>query len=457
MNLTNIKQCFYLSIIALLFCAPAFYNGFPILFSDTSGYIWAGFTNKMQGSRSWMYSGFIRHVSLWETLWLVIFVQGLLTAGVIYLMFKEFYKGKHKSKLFIIYSAIIGSTTAVSFHVSRLMPDVFTPLMFLLFILLLLEKNLNRKERIMAIFLFFITSAMHNAHLIMNVGIILVLVCGALFKEMRMKYARAGITRKKITYLTLCIICTHLFTCTLHYSKGNKFVATKGGAIFLFARLCDFGIAQAYLKERCGGDLHGGICEHSSELSYAINFLWHKNSYLSENGGFIEKNEIYFEDLTKKILKTPKYFKAYIIRSIEATFMQFFTFGYSPVEPDIQWVTGRIKDYYPSYLLAAYSSKQVRNNYNRNDVDVNNLTQRVVLFISALLVLLLFWDPNVSEKQKILTLLIVFYLLINAFLTAATSGVFDRYQSRVVWLITLPAFWFVCNKISQNKLLNKKD
>lgn len=457
MKLTKLKLLFYLSTLALLFCAPAFYNGFPILFPDTSGYIWAGFFNKLQGSRPWLYSGFVRHVSLWETLWLVIFVQGFLTAGVIYLMFKEFYKKEHNSKLFILYSVIIGSTTAVSFHVSRLMPDVFTPIMFLLFILLLLEKNLSKKEKIIAIILFVVSSAMHNAHLIMNVGIILVLLFGALFKDIRAKYARVGITRKKMTWLTLCIICTHLFTCTIHYSKGNEFVATKGGSIFLFARLCDFGIAQAYLKEHCGGDLQGGICEHPRELSYAINFLWYKNSYLSENGGWIEKNEVYFGELTKKILKTPKYFKAYMIRSIEATFMQFLLFDYSPVEPNIRWVTGIIKDYYPLYFLEACNSRQVKNSYNQNYVDANNLTQRVVLFISALLVLLLCWDPKVSEKQKALTLLIIFYLLINAFLAAATSGVFDRYQSRVVWLITLPAFWFVCNKIHQRKLFVKID
>lgn len=445
MKITKLEFIIYLIIIALLFCAPAFYNGFPILFPDTSSYIWTGFTNEVQGSRPWLYSGFIRHISLWETLWLVVFVQGLLIAGVIYLMFKEFYKGVHKSKLFILYSFVIGTSTAVSFHVSRLMPDIFTPIVVLMFILLLLEKHLNKKERIAAIFLFIIASAMHNAHLIMNVGMISLLVLGSLFKRLRTKYTKVGITRKKVAWLTLWMICTHLFTCTIHYSKGGRFEATKGGSIFLFARLCDFGIPQAYLKEHCGEDFTGELCEHSSKIFYGGDFLWNPNSFFNKNGGWTKENEAYYGALTKKILQRPKYFKAYLVRSIETTFMQFLYFDYSPVENNIEWVTGAVVDYYPMYTAAVKGSRQVTNQYNQNYIDANNLIQQTLLFISALLTLLLLWSPKVSERQKVLTLLIILNLLINAFIAAATSGVYDRYQSRVMWLITLPVFWFVCN------------
>lgn len=456
MKLTKLEFLLYASIIALLFCAPAFYNGFPILFPDSSSYISAGFINKIQGSRPWLYSCFIRHISLWETLWLVIFVQGFLTAGVIYLMFKEFYKGKHQSKLFILYSLIIGTTTAVSFHVSRLMPDIFTPIVILIFILLLLEKHLSKKEKIFAIILFIIASGMHNSHLIMNIGMILVVVFGSIFKSLRSKYTEVGITRKKVGLLTLCVVCTHLFTCTVHYSISGEFVATKGGSIFLFARLCDFGIAQAYLKEHCDEDLKGGICDHPHKLFYAGNFLWNKKSYLNKSGGWTKKNEVYLGTLTKKILTTPKYLKAYIIRSIEATFIQFFTFDYSPVEPYIKWVTGAVKSYYPMYILAADGSRQMQNTYNQNYVDFNNMIQQIVLFIAALLTFFLFWSSKVPDEQKALAILIIFALLINAFIAAATSGVYDRYQSRVNWLITLPVFWFICRYFSQNNLFTKK-
>lgn len=457
MKLTKFELLLYTAIIALLFCAPAFYNGFPILFPDTASYINAGFSNNLENSRPWLYSGFIRHVSLWETLWLVIFVQGLLTASVIYLMFKEFYKGENKGKLFVLYSFIIGTTTAVSFHVSRLMPDIFTPIVILLFVLLLLEKQLSRKEKFFAAILFVISSGVHNAHFVMNIGMLLLIVFGSLFKSLRTKYIASGITRKRVGWLTLLVVCTHLFTCTLHYSKDGGFVATKGGSIFLFARLCDFGIAQAYLEEHCDKDLNGGICASRNTLFYGSNFLWDQHSYLNGSGGWSKANEAYLGDLTKSILTTPKYLKAYVIRSIEATFMQLFVFDYTPVEPYIKWVTGAVKNHYPMYILAADGSKQMKNVYNQNCIDINNMIQQVVLFIAVVFILLLFWNPKVSTEQKALTTLIIFALLINAFVAAATSGVFDRYQSRVNWLITLPAFWFLCDYLSKHKLFNKND
>lgn len=456
MKLTKLELWLYSSIIALLFCAPAFYNGFPLLFPDTSSYITAGFLNKVQGSRPWFYSGFVRHVSLWETLWLVVFVQGLLVAGVLYLMFKEFYKGAYRGKLYILYSLIIGTTTAVSFHVSRLMPDIFTPIVILLFSLLLLEKHLSRKERIFAVVLFVLATSVHNAHLIMNVGMLLVLLFGSAFKSLRIKYKALGITRKKVGTLVLWVVCTHLTVCSVHYTMNGKFAATKGGSIFLFARLYDFGIAQAYLEEHCNGDLEGKICDSQKKIYYSGTFLWHKDSYLNKSGGWSDENEAYFGELTKKILTTPKYLKAFIIRSIETTFMQLIKFEYTPVAPNTKWVTRVIEEYYPMYHLSASGSRQMQNVYNQNYVDFNNIVQQTVLFIAALLILFLFWSSGVSDKHKALTLLIIFGLIVNAFIAAATSGVYDRYQSRVAWLITLPAFWFVCHYVSQRELFKYK-
>lgn len=456
MKLTKLELWLYSCCLALFFCIPAFYNGFPLLFPDSSTYINSGFINKVSGSRPWFYSGFIRHVSLFETLWLVVFGQGLLIAGVIYLMFKEFYKGANKEKLYVFYSLIVGATTAVSFHVSRLMPDIFTPIVILLFILLLLEKHLNWKERIFAVLLFIIASGMHNAHLVMTVGMILVLFFGSLFKSLRAEYKLLGITKKRVGLLLLWIVCTHLSVCTVHYSMSGKFVATKGGSIFLFARLYDFGIAQAYLKEHCGEDLEGKICENQKKIFYSGTFLWHKDSYLNKNGGWTAENEAYFGELTKKILTTPKYLKSFLIHSVEATFMQLFKFEYSPIAPNIKWVTKAVESYYPMYLPAADGSLQMKNVYNKNYVDFNNIVQQFVLFISVLLILFLFWSSNVSKEQKALTLLLLFALLINAFIAAATSGAYDRYQSRVNWLITLPVFWFVCNRLGQMEFFKHK-
>lgn len=450
---TQLLLCFF--FLSIILCIPAFYNGFPIFFPDTASYIDAGFTNHVQRSRPWLYSGFIRHISMWESLWFVIIAQGMISSVVIYLMFKAFYKGNNKVFIFILYVLLTGMTTALSFHVSRLMPDIFTPLVILTFVWLLLAKDVTKKEQAFMAIIFIVSSAMHNAHIIMNLGLVICLFLGGFLKSIRSLYTSLGLTAKRMGVIVLLIISTHLFICTLHYSKDGNFEATKGGAIFLFARLCDLGIAQSYLEENCEA-MKYPICDQAGSLFYSGGFLWESHSVFNKSGGWTKENEAFYKRLTLDILTTPKYFKAYVIRCIESMFEQFFQCGYSPVEPHIKWVTGSVKHYYPMYILSADGSKQVKNTYNQYHIDVNNTIQNVVLGLSLLLLFFLFWDPNYAKEQKVLTILILLGMLINAFISGATSGIFDRYQSRVVWLVTLPAFWYTLDWLKRKKNIEIK-
>lgn len=454
MKVSRKELSLHIIVISLLLCIPAFYNGFPLLFPDSGSYISSGFKSVIQHSRPWLYGGFIRHASLSETLWLVIFVQGALITGVVYLMFRAFYRGKNNYNLFIVYMVTIGMTTALSFHVSRLMPDIFTPIVILTFCLLLLGKRLTKGEYLVTIVLFIFSTAMHNANLILSIGLILSIVGGYVLKSLRVLYANLGITRKKIGWLSMCVLCTHLFVCTLHYSKGGGFEATKGGSIFLFARLFDMDIAQNYLRERCAQNSNSeAICNHNFGMNYGGHFLWDKNSYLNKTGGWTAQNEADCKEFVFDILTTPKYLKSYLIRSIEGMFTQLFFFEYSPVEPHIAPIADVARAYFPMYRMAALGNHQFNNNFNPYYININNLIQQIVIGIACVILFLLFRDSNYSNEHKTLAFIIIFALLINAFIASATSGIYDRYQSRVNWLITMPACWFVASWI--NRRVNK--
>lgn len=454
MKWTFLQKITYFLVAVLMLCVPAFYNGFPLLFPDTAHYLYTGFNNEVGTARVWLYSGFLRHVSLWETLWLVVFAQGTLIAGSIYLMFKYFFRYQYSIRLAIVYTIVVGLTTAVSFHVSMLMPDIFTPIVLLSFSLLLLGNDLSKRDTFLAMFLFALSSGMHNSHLILNLGLLILISLSMLVKTWRLTWNTLGVNRRKLLVLITLVTCTHLSVCTLHYSKGGGFRATKGSQIFLFARLCDFGIAQSYLKEHCG-TYNYSICPEIERLKLGRNFLWTKTSLFYKMGGWTEEGEQYYGRLVKDILTTPKYLKTYIIKSIEATFMQFFYYEMDPLGE--MRVGGRIsvKNYFESYDLAAKESKQYKKSYTNTFIEHKNRIQEVVIGLSALLMLLLFWDEKYSKQQKAVAGILLVGMLINAFITGATSGVYDRYQSRVAWLISLPAFWFLCSKIEAWRNLQK--
>jgi hypothetical protein len=442
-----LQKIFYLLLAASVFCIPAFYNGFPLMFPDTTGYIVTGFTNEIGYARVWLYGGFIRHISLFETLWLVVFAQGFLLSGTLYLIFKYFFKHPSFHKFALVYALIIGTTTAAAFHVSMLMPDIFTPIVILSFSLLLFAKQMSKRDVVLVCLLFGMATGMHNSHFVLNLGLILSLAFLMLFKQVRLLLNEWGITIKKILSISALIFCTHLLVCTLHYSKGGEFKATRGGQIFLFARLCDFDIAQGYLKENCGKSRADSLCNHLETLGWSAHFLWAKGSFFNKTGGWSMENEAYYGSLVADILTTPKYFKKYLIKSIETTLMQFFYYEMDPTEELHAVRANLVKRFFSTYFLTAKNSRQIKRNYSRVSIEHHNAVQHAVIMFSMLCFLFLLWDEKYSKYQKGIALFILASMLINAFIVAATSGVYGRYQSRVAWLITLPAFWFVCSKV----------
>lgn len=462
MRISNKQYILLFFLLSIVLCIPAFYNGFPLFFTDSLGYIISGFEGKAGNTRLWLYGGFIRHVSLWESLWLVLLAQGIILIGAIHLIFKYFFPSKYLAVSLTSYICMIAATTAASFHVSMLMPDIFTPIVLLSFCLLLLATNISRRDFAIVVFLFLLSSGMHNSHTLLNLILLLVVLLGRFLKGGKARYQQLGITGRKLAFMMALVGGSYLTTCTIQYSRGGGFVGTEGGGIFLFARLCDFGLAQSYLEENCKEFDHD-ICGHIKSLGLGRYFLWSPGSYLNKKDlwHWSDEKVAFYNELCWKILTQPKYLKKYIIRSLEATLMQLSFFDYNNQE-DMGNTKDRpfmapIKPYFPTYYLAGQDSRQVLKTYTEQEVYVANFVQKVVLYLSAFIVLMaFFFYRGYSEQEKALATLLILGILVNAFIVASTSGVYDRYNSRVAWLITLPAFGLVWNILKTRKARDKK-
>lgn len=445
--MTLLQKILCVTLGALVLCVPAFYNGFPFMFPDTNGYIITGFTNEIGYARVWLYGGFIRHISLYESPWLVVIAQGMLITMTLSLAFKHLFTCFNWQKYTLLYILVVGQTTAVAFHVSMLMPDTFTPIVILSLCLLLFGKKMSKSATILSVILFMMATAMHNAHLILNIGLIIGLSLLMLVKKVRLFLKSCGIGYRKIAWLGGLVVITHLLVCTLHYSKGGAFQATRGGQIFLFARLCDFGIAQSYLKENRDIEKLNQLYDNVTSLGLGAHFLWSGESYLYQTGGWTKENEVFYGKLVKNILTTPKYLKKYLIKTMETTLMQFFSYERSP-HSELYGVNANvINTYFPTYTLAAKHSRQLKRSYNESSIENRNAIQHGLLMLSMIVILVMLWNSGYSKYQKAIALFILFALLLNAFIAAASSGVFHRYQSRVAWLVTLPAFYFISDKV----------
>ena len=81
------KFLIFILLGALCFMLDAFYNGFPIVYSDTSTYIASGLEFETPFDRPITYGLFIALFSLHgSSLWLVVFAQAIILAYLIFLL-----------------------------------------------------------------------------------------------------------------------------------------------------------------------------------------------------------------------------------------------------------------------------------------------------------------------------------------------------------------------------------
>lgn len=445
-DLTYWKRGLIFAIAALLLCIAGFYNGFPLHFHDTYSYIAAGFNTSEMGSRPIGYSFFVRHISLHETLWLVVFMQGVLLAMSIWLGFKYLFRKQLTIGQFLAYITLITTTTAVSIHTSIIMPDIFTPMLLLSFLVLLLGQEMSLKDKIIATILLMISLTMHNVHFWIICLTLLFVGVGFTFAKGRSFYQSINLSIKRVAVVFLIMIGGNLLSSTLNFAVGGNFSGGTGGGIFLFARLTEFGIAQEYLKENCDKqDL--AICEHFTEnMQVGNSFLWDGNSPLYKTGGWDKDAQALYGKLSKDILTTPKHFKQYLIRCIEESFVCLSRFelneGTTSGDRDFQFKA--IEQWFPLYHTSYWQSRQVHDYYTNDIFQFSNLLQNGILGISLIILLVALFDRKYITQRQVFIIVILFVLFYaNSFVSGAVSGPFERYQSRIFWLLTLPAFALV--------------
>jgi hypothetical protein len=444
MNKSKAYQNIVVVFIAALFLSIyAFYNAFPLIFPDSMGYISHGFNNTIPENRPVFYSLFVRHISLNETLWLVVYVQGLLLSLII-LYAVKFLFNKHITPVwFLVYMIVISTTTAVSLHSSMIMPDVFTPMMILALLLLIFADKLKKSDYALILIIFLLALSVHNMHFWIALSCLLFLTITALFKKVRTRYNKFGLGLRRMSIVWAILIVSNLLFSTIRFAIGGNFVSKKGGAVFVMARLIDYQILQDYLNKNCDTDTCK-LCKYRHQIQpVSATFLWDfKNSPLYKIGGWEVAAQEEYSQLIRNILSRPEYLKRYIIRCIEDSFIQLCLFDIH-VSPRIDNVGKVINKSFPMYNTLYLCAKQSQETMDTDYFKVSNFLQSLMIVFSVILLFLMLFDDKYSSRKKLIVILLMLMIYANSFISVAASGVYARYNSRVLWLITLPAFAYL--------------
>jgi hypothetical protein len=374
----------------------------------------------------------------------------LLLMGMTYWLERLF--SKHVVWIILISMSVSTILTPLPWFVFQVMPDVFTPLLFLYAMVFLSAKS--NSTRIFASIVLVFSALMHHSHL----PLLTAFAAGIhLIKPMR---KHLNFSSQQTKPLFVISFLPWIITITLNALAGNGFTPSKGSHVFLMGKLCENGILKAYLDENPIeqnplAKRHPEIAtfyQYKNKLpKHAWDFVWNEQPLLGPTGGWHHGKELY-TDIYLATLSSPTLLSMHLESAVKATLQQVFLNhagdGLEPLQKggavDIE-----LKKHFPEDHLGFFgqsAQQQSRINFGT----FNQVYDIVAAFLIITCLLLLYKHPNPNYAW--LLGVAVFFVLCNAFVTANLANVLSRLNARDFWLIP-----FVCASIIATTLFNLSD
>lgn len=413
---------------------PALWNGWPIVFFDTGGYIRRAILLELEPGRSLFYGLFLEGASLnWLTPWGPVAAQAAATLWLLHLTLRALDLPAGPVPVALV-AALLSGVTGVAWYAAQLMPDILVPLLVLaLWLLGFRYERLHPAERagIAAVALLALLS--HMSSMALAMGLVLVTATAAVAAR-RFRYD----VPIRVLPPALTVAASLLLMPLLHLAIVGKAVYTPGGAVFVFGRLVQDGIAQKQLAAACPQDEDAyALCRHRHEMPTTANdFIWHEASPFRKIGWW-EGADAELSRLSRDAIAA--FPGEFVLTSIRSTLQQLVEVetgdGLDEWQEATRWT---VASQLPAHAAAFEVARQQRALITQDLFDALNRVHVPVAHLSALaLPLALAWAVRARRPDvALLAGVVILALLGNAFICGVLSNPHDRYQSRLVWVAT---------------------
>jgi hypothetical protein len=409
-----------LTILALIY--PALYNGFPLVFYDTGGYIARAFEPELVPGRSVAYGYLLWVLELGLAYWPAILVQSGVVVWLIHVCARV-HDLPHGPLPLAATTAGLAIGTGLPWFTAQLMPDIWASVLILaLYLLGFRSHRLTRWEKGALAACAIFAMASHMSHVALGAGLVVVIVAFRCFRC-------TATARLPVLILVLGIGSVPM----ANWLAAGQFKFTPGGQTFIFGRLVQEGIVARFLVDRCPSPIYR-LCNFRDRLpTTADDWIWHSESPFLAIGGWEggapEMARIIRESLTD-------YPVAHLISALGSTWEQFIKFGTGDgIDRNLWHVRYILEQYQPDLLPAYDAARQQSSGFTFTALNLIHvpLAQAAVVVLA-----LLGW--RLARRENDLAVLAAFILIAlvgNAFICGAMSNPHERYQSRVVWLAVL--------------------
>lgn len=423
---------------AALLLWPALLNGYPLVFSDTGGFLHQTLGPLMLWDKPWIY-GPLLHLAHWRvSLWLPVVVQGLVVSHLLWLVQRALgaaAPGRHLAVCLV--AALL---TGAPFTVAMLMPDVFAPVVVLaLFLLGPGRGALGAGETGWLVVLASVGIAAHLSHLPLAAAMVALALLAGLPR-------RRGIV--DAAWVAVPVVAAVALLLVTNVVGHGRLALSPHGATFMLARLQADGPAAEVIRDRCP-DAGWYLCAFVDRLPMDANdFLWRPDSPVNRDaagqprflGGALvsaEAGQIVSETL-----------RAHPVAVMEAVLRnalrQMVTVGVGDTLGPENLATAlrpRIAEGFPPRELAAFDAGMQARGELAKAVAPLNALQVAVLLLALPVLAWGGWRAWRAGDAVALAFLgaILLGVVANAAATGGLSGVFPRYQARIAWLLPVAA------------------
>ncbi len=421
---------------ALTLCLPAIWNGFPLVYSDTGAYLATAFEGKVPMARPTGYGLFIRYASLGGHIWLPLFAQGLLMAGLLLRTVRVALPQVDVRKAYPLALGAAVGLTGTAWYASQLMPDIFTGLVALTFFLLLFDDGARWWGRLGYAFLAYWFCFAHYSH-----TAILLLLVALGFGYWLLQAARRRRRPFLIGRLVWALLPGLLAMLSFYYvnsTNGFGWRMTRSAHVFTMARLSETGLLAQYLQETCA-DQHWALCPYADSLpTSAADFIWREDSPFKKTG-FWEGSRPQYDSLLADFFGRSNYVKAYAKVAVQSGLAQLVELSVGEGITPYNESSSPYKFFeraMPAQIPAYVASKQFNQEFSFT-WEKWLLYATMVLSSLLLVVGLLGYGRRLSREVTAFALVAILSYALNAFLTGALANVYARLQARIAWLLPL--------------------
>ena len=416
--------------MTVLLLTPAIWNGFPIVFPDTGGYLTVAITGMPLPGRSALYGLFlIAGIPL--AFWPCVILQCALMAWLFAVTMRVNGLGG-RPWLTLCIVAGLTVTTSLPWLAGQLMPDIlFAASVLALYLLGFAHERLARLERYALAAVIALSIPTHMAAAGLCVALLAAFALIATAARVRPLLCPAP----RLRFAALAVAAGIALCPVSNLAVTGNFAFTPGGPGFLFGRLIEDGIVERYLGEHCP-DPTIRLCPYMDDMpDQSDDWLWGNDSILYKLGGWDAHRAEQERIIRQTLLMYPG---MHLEAAIVATAMQLVTFDTEVSLDDNDPTFDAVSHFIPALLPALNAARQ--HNERINVAALNYLHRPVggLAMAALILALILALIPRrrlrLTPEAAALCVTILLALAANAAICGVFSHPVDRYQSRLVLL-----------------------